>query len=106
MNKTKADAIKKDRELNATTYRSLGRKYGISHSMVFRMFEKAQKEVPSVTIKAEENPEEVIPLDEESMAEALRKSRLENELLRLVINIAGKELGEDLLKKHGTRQSR
>lgn len=46
-----------------------------------------------------------VPDDINSLKEELRKARLKIELQDLMIDISSKELGVDLRKKHGTRQS-
>jgi hypothetical protein len=46
-----------------------------------------------------------LPDDVNTLKEELRKAKLKIELLDTVIDIASKELGVDIRKKSGTRQS-
>jgi transposase-like protein len=107
MDQEKKAQIIEDREAGKLSYRNLSKKYGMSHSMLFRMLKTNQKEEEIVK---ELEPalvlEEISSMDEKAVREELRKVRLENELLKLVIDISSQELGVDLLKKAGTRQSK
>jgi hypothetical protein len=51
-------------------------------------------------------PAESLPDDINILKEELRKARLMIELQDLMLDISSKELGIDLRKKHGTRQSK
>ena len=88
------------------SHRKLARKYGFSRMRIYRMLKKAketeqeQKQEPIKECR-EELPEDIALLKEE-----LRKARLKIELQDLMIDIASKELGVDIRKKSGTRQSR
>jgi transposase-like protein len=97
MDKKQAVQIVHDRKVKQLSYRSLGKKYGVPLSTLHRMINTKQEEaLPD---------DESLPDDVKALKEALRKERLKNELLNLVIDISSKELGVDLRKKHGTRQS-
>ena len=106
MNKEKTEQIIEDREAGKLSYRNLSKKHGLSSSMIFRMLKTNRKK--EEIIKELEPPavmEEISSMDEKALREELRKVRLENELLKIVIDISSQELGVDLLKKAGTRQS-
>jgi len=106
MDKKEACQIIHDHELNGLSYRSLGKKYGICHTTIFRMLNSKQKK-QSISREAEvTKAEEILPGDEKALREKLRKLELENDLLNLMLDISSKELGVDLRKKHGTRQSK
>jgi hypothetical protein len=108
--KTKARIIY-DHEINELSYRSLGKKYGIVHTTIYNMInsrgkhqEKAKETEPVETSGSVE--EAALPEDIKTLKEALRKAHLKIELQDLMIDISSKELGIDLRKKHGTRQSK
>jgi vacuolar-type H+-ATPase subunit E/Vma4 len=101
MNKKQSTLMIYDREVNGLSYRTLGKKYGIGSSTARRMMMRKQDE------QKEEALTEYLsnlPDDIKLLKEELRKEKLKNELLNLVIDISSKELGVDLRKKHGTRQ--
>jgi transposase len=99
MNKRKALRIVQEREVSGTSFRTLANKYGISHSRIYRMVKKEEtKGLP-------EGKEEALPDDVKQLKELLRKERLKTELLNNIIDIADKELGTNIRKKSGTRQS-
>jgi hypothetical protein len=107
MDKKEEIRIRYDREVNGISYRNLGKKYGIAHTTLFNMLKPKQekpKKVQAAEVKDPVEPD-AFEGDEKALRKELRKLRLENELLKIVIDISGKELGVDLLKKHGTRQS-
>ena len=94
-----------ERKTIGTSYRKLASKYGCSLSHVMRMMKKEkqkkeQEKVLSISKQVEEMPDDI-----KALKEALRKEKLKNELLNLVVDISSKELGVDLRKKYGTRQS-
>jgi transposase len=107
-NKTEAQ-IRYDHAVNGLSYRSLGTKYGIGHTTIYGMVKrKAKRLVKATEIQQTEQvaAEEPLPDDLKTLKQALREARLVIELQDIMINIAGKELGVDLRKKHGTRQSK
>jgi transposase len=101
MDKKQTSQIIHEYQALGLSCRTLGKKYGMSHTRIYRMIKKNQKQGKP----AEAVPEEVMPEDVKGLKEALRKERLKNELLNAVIDIASKELGVDIRKKSGTRQS-
>jgi transposase len=102
MDKKQAAQIMHDYQVLGLSCRTLGKKYGMGHTRIYRMIKSNQEK----QLKPEEAlPEEAMPEDVKSLKEALRKERLKTELLNTVIDIASKELGVDIRKKSGTRQS-
>jgi len=98
MDRKKAVQIINDRNAGQLSYRSLVKKYGVPLATIHRMINSKQEEaLPE---------DDSLPDDVKSLKEALRKERLKNELLNSVIDIASKELGVDIRKKSGTRQSK
>jgi len=103
MDKKQASQIVYDYEVLGLSCRTLGKKYGMGHTRIYRMIKSNQKKQAGQ--KPEVLPEETMPDDVKGLKEALRKERLKTELLNTVIDIASKELGVDIRKKSGTRQS-
>jgi transposase len=102
--------IRYDHEVKGLSYRSLAFKYGISRSMVHRMIKSKAKKISQLEEQraADTLVEEgvILPEDVQVLKESLRLANLKIALQDLMIDIAGKELGIDLRKKHGTRQSK
>jgi hypothetical protein len=97
MDRKKAAQIINDRNVQQLSYRSLARRYEVPLATIYRMINsKPEEALPE---------DDSLPDDVKSLKEALRKERLKNELLNTVIDIASKELGVDIRKKSGTRQS-
>jgi hypothetical protein len=103
MDKIKEEQIRYDRELSGSSYRTLGKKYGVHFTTVRRilMSKNKQQEVKEA-LMPEEEP---MPEDTASLQEELRKARLMIGLQAAIIDIASKELGFDIRKKRGTRRS-
>ena|ERR1700748_1828649 len=99
MNKRKALRIVQEREVLGSSFRNLGKKYGLSPSSIYRMVKKEEASVPPV------GKEEELPDDVKQLKALLRQERLKNELLNNIIDIADKELGTNIRKKSGTRRS-
>ena len=96
--------IRYDREVNGLSYRTLGKKYGEAISTLHAMINKKPKkgrQARAIPPAAEQDP----AADVQALKEELRKARLMIELQDLMIDIASKELGVDIRKKPGTRQS-
>ena len=105
MDKKTAAQIIHDRIVAGMSYRSLGKKYNIPHVSIYDMLMgKRKKEVNLPVLDVAEA--DTLPDDIKLLKEELRKARLKIELQDLMIDISGKELGIDLRKKHGTRQSK
>ena len=100
MNKRKAAQIKRDRETTGSSFRTLAMKYGESASSIHRMINKDKFDDKALRSEKTELPDDVATLKA-----MLRKEQLKNELLNNIIDIADKELGTNIRKKSGTRQS-
>jgi hypothetical protein len=104
MDKKTAAQIIQDREVYGLSYRKLGKKYNIPHVTIHKMLMgKPKKKVKLAALEIAEA--DALPQDIQLLKEELRKARLKIELQDLMIDISSKELGIDLRKKHGTRQS-
>lgn len=105
MDKRTAAQIIQDYTVQGLSYRSLGKKYNMSHVRIYRMLmgkQKKQGQPRALEVaEADSLPDDVTVLKEE-----LRKARLKIELQDLMLDISSKELGIDLRKKHGTRRSK
>jgi hypothetical protein len=105
MDKKTAAQIIQDRTVGGLSYRSLGKKYNKPLVSIHRLVmgkPKKQAKIP-VLEKATAEP---LPDDINLLKEELRKARLKIELQDLILDISSKELGIDLRKKRGTRQSK
>ncbi len=102
MEQEQIDQMHRDWAISGLSIRSLAKKYGISTSRAHRIMsaKKPQKKDQVQSAATAELSAEVAKLREE-----LRKERLRNELLNNIIDIADKELGTNIRKKSGTRQS-
>jgi hypothetical protein len=99
MNKFKEEKIVNDHLISGLSFRTLALKYGISYGRAYRIV-KSQK--PTYQ---QPPADEYLPDDVAKLKAMLRKERLKNELLNNIIDIADKELGTNIRKKSGTRQS-
>ena len=109
MDKKKEAQIIREYANNKGSYRMLGKKHGVSSSKIHRIMKtNEQLQGQEKALKTGEAPkkEPELPADVELLKAALRQALLKIELQDLMIDISGKELGVDLRKKHGTRQSR
>ena len=105
MDKKTAAQIIQDRTVDGLSYRNLGKKYNLPLVSIHRLImgkPKKQVEIPALAAAAVES----LPDDIKLLKEELRKARLKIELQDLMLDISSKELGIDLRKKHGTRQSK
>lgn len=89
-----------------TSYRTLAEKYRTNSTTVYRMITRYKKKQEEEQLLALAKESEELPDDVEALKKELRNIRLKMELQDLMIDIASKELGVDLRKKHGTRQSK
>jgi hypothetical protein len=100
-------AIRYEHKVTGLSYRSLAAKYGITrdevHRIVMSKHNKPKKEREIVGVVRKELP---VPDDINLLKEELRQARLTIELQDFMLDISSKELGIDLRKKHGTRQSK
>ena len=102
MEKEQIEQMRRDWAVSGLSIRSLAKKYGISTSRAHRVMsaKKSPKKDQVKSAAAAELSAEVAKLKE-----LLRKEKLRNELLNNIIDIADKELGTNIRKKSGTRQS-
>jgi|ERR1700679_2648731 hypothetical protein len=105
MDKKVAAQIIHDHSVHGLSYRSLGKKYKMPHVRIYRLLMGKQKKQQQIKV-LELIDEGLLPDDIDLLKEELRKARLKIELQDLMIDISSKELGIDLRKKHGTRQSK
>jgi len=104
MNNKQEEQLHYDHVVNKLSYRKLALKYGVHFTTIGRILmaranKQEQKEKAPVT--PEPAGDDVVLLKEE-----LRKARLKIELQEIMLDIASKELGVDIRKKPGTRQSK
>ena len=92
--------------LGETSYRNLGRKYGID----FRVIHSWVTTVKGKTVHNQKKPKnqksipEELPSDVKRLQEELRKVKLQNELLNAIIDIAEDQLKINIRKKSGTKR--
>lgn len=108
MDKKTKVRIRYDHETNGLSYRTLGEKYGIGHTTIYAMLNpKPKKPQKTKAIRQQGEADEApLPDDIKTLKAKLREALLIIELQDNMINIASKELGVDLRKKHVTRQSK
>ncbi len=104
MEQEQIDQIHRDHVLSGLSIRSLAKKYGISTSRVHRLM-NPKKKVKIEQAKTSMAAASELSAEVAKLKELLRKERLKNELLNNIIDIADKELGANIRKKSGTRQS-
>lgn len=86
-----------------TTYRRLARKYGVPRTTICRWVESGGGK--DQTVRDESRGGEPNESTEVRRLRAeLERSRLENKLLKAMIEIAEEELGVDIRKKRGARR--
>ena len=106
MDNKKAVMIIHDREENGLSYRKLGKKYGMDPMIIHRLIMSNKRKQEAQNEQAI-TPADIsgLPDDIKLLKEELRKAKLKIELQDLMIDIASKELGVDIRKKSGARQS-
>ncbi|MFP5040800.1 hypothetical protein [Parasediminibacterium sp. JCM 36343] len=104
--------------LGGSSYRQLGKKYGLSHWVIshwVKLHHQEQlEEAQSATLQPMGEALEKSGLDEVSspavqikeLQKQLAQERLHNKLLTAMIDVAEEELKIPIRKKYGTRQSR
>ena len=101
MEQEQKEALMHDWAISGLSIRNLANKYGISPSRVHRIM-RAKKEKKDQKMT---NDTTVLSSEVTRLQALLRKEQLKNELLNNMIDIADKELGTNIRKKSGTRQS-
>jgi hypothetical protein len=100
-------AILYDHNEGGLGYRILAEKYGITREEVHRIvMSKHNKGKKGKAIVVMAKKELGLPDDIDLLKKELREARLKIELQDFMLDISSKELGIDLRKKHGTRQSK
>jgi transposase-like protein len=102
MEQEQIDQMHRDWAVSGLSIRSLAKKYGISSSRAHRIM--SEKKSPKKQ-QAHSSAAAALSAEVTRLKEQLRKERLKNELLNNIIDIADKELGTNIRKKSGTRQS-
>jgi DNA-binding transcriptional regulator LsrR (DeoR family) len=107
MGNKNVSAILYDHNESGLGYRSLAEKYGITRDQVHRIvMSKHNKQRKAKEIVPEIKVELPLPDDINLLKKELREAHLLIELQGFMLDISSKELGIDLRKKHGTRQSK
>lgn len=100
------EAIVAEYLLGETSYRHLGKKYGIDFRLIHSWVMKFQGNPIRKSTKASPKDKvvnEQLPLDVKLLQEELRRAKLHNELLTTMIDIAEKQLNISIRKKSGTK---
>lgn len=92
-------------DLGGIGYRTLAKKYGTSASTISRMIISNKKRHPKPVIDEITTVEVDLPDDLTLLKEEIRQLKLKIELQDIIIDISSKELGVNLRKKRGARQS-
>ncbi len=96
------------------SFRTLGKKHGISRSTInrwvlehqgFICMRKSSKE-SIILLEMSKEPHEVLSAEIIELQKQLEQERLQNKLLTAMIDIAEQELKIPIRKKYGTRQSK
>ena len=98
--------------IGGITFRSLGKKYGISRSTINRwvlehegFISTIKSPIESITLlEMNKEPHEVLPAEIIELQKQLEQERLQNKLLTAMIDIAEQELKIPIRKKYGARQ--
>src|SRR5690606_16495663 len=102
----KKEAILAEYLLGETTYRILGKKYGVDYRKLHYWVSSFQGKVRKRKSKSKKEPlsTEALSTDVKALQEELRKAKLHNELLNAMIDIAEDQLKIDIRKKSGTKR--
>jgi hypothetical protein len=106
MNKKQRVLLIREYESGGIGYRTLAKKYGTSLSSVARMIVGSKTNHLKGVVVQPEIEEDNLPDDIKILKQEIRKLKLKVELQDIIIDISSKELGVDLRKKRGSRQSR
>src|ERR1700733_10832389 len=105
MDKKQTALVIQECETGNMGYRTLARKYGTSSSSISRMIRKSKNIQKDPIVHEPEREEDRLPDDVKLLKREIRRLKLKVALQDIIIDISGKELGVDLRKKPGTRQS-
>lgn len=100
--------IIQDHELEGLSYRNLAEKYGTNRTEIHRIvMSKISKNIQKPQLPPQPEKEDAaLPDDLNELKKTLRDARLKIELQEMMLDIASKELGVDIRKKSGTKQSK
>lgn len=110
INQHQKDAIISEYLLGGITYRKLAEKYNMDFRKIHYWVTKFTNRPVKKTSELEINPPShkddsgALPPEVRALQEELRKTRLHNELLNTMIDIAEEQLKIDIRKKSGTRR--
>ena len=106
------EQVKRDYLLGRGSYRSLAERYGCSSSTIHRIvMGNNNKETKRRAARTEgcdqstSGADQAMPAEVSELQEELRMARLKIELLEAMIDIADEQLGANIRKKAGARQS-
>ena len=102
MDKKQTALLIREYETGSVGYRTLSKKYGVSLGFISKMIRLDKEKLKPIVVVAKEYD---LPDDVKILKEEIRKLRLKVELQDIIIDISSKELGVDLRKKRGARQS-
>ena len=85
-------------------YRGLGKKYNIPPTTVADFIKWYRKRSPDVV--TDTSPSPITTQEDKSLEKQLKEANLKIAGLEMLIEIAGKELGVDIVKKLGAKQSK
>ena len=105
MENKNVSSIQYDHQVMELSYRSLAKKYGINRKEVHRIVMSKHNKQKKAAVVRKVKGELALPDDINLLKAELRKARIKIELQDMMLDISSKELGIDLRKKHGTRQS-
>lgn len=98
--------------LGRGTYRSLAERYGCSPSTIHRLImgnnkKETKRRVGRVEgwVQKTSGADQAMPAEVNELQEELRMARLKIELLEAMIDIADEQMGANIRKKAGARQS-
>lgn len=106
MNRKNQAQLIEEWKTQGTSYRKLAVKYKSNSSTVHRMIKRQKKKQEEEQLIVLSKQTEAMSDDVEALKKALRQALLKIELQDLMIDISSKELGVDLRKKHGAKQSK
>lgn len=102
MDKKQTALLIREYETGSVGYRTLSKKYGVSLGFISKMIRLDKEKLKPIVVLVKEDD---LPDDVKILKEEIRKLKLKVELQDIIIDISSKELGVDLRKKRGARQS-
>jgi len=106
------EQVRRDYLSGNCTYRNLAERYGCSASTIHRLVmgnnkKKTNRRATRVEgwVQKTSGADQVMPTEVNELQEELRMARLKIELLEAMIDIADEQMGANIRKKAGARQS-